>query len=607
MRYRVIVVAAFLMLAAICSPRTCSAQSIPPEEQDRIIAAIKADTHMTQAAKDARIKQFKDSVAASSGFGGIMETIGPMPFISGGIGIVTLIAIIILKKQKEASGDEPIVIKAKGGRAEKPSRADKNKKDKKGATKTPPRPITPGPPEPPPDARPATQEAVEAVPMELRGISFFTSRPLPLTDLVEVTLFIDDQPFTVHASQEEADTIARGTLPLVRAFSLEGKTLPWYDWADYTPYAHYWNAVKSDWIWYGSGIVACWLSLDKLKPDFAGYYSASLEHILPDIPDQPEWGEAHVDDEDEPLTRTEISRHLPKVRTYIREAVIRRRRLQPTSHTLQMSARPLRPGEAVHPTVARLTWSLGTVRRELLEIRRSLAALDEAGEETSETAGERRALKERELESLEFIEIFSGGVPPDEWILKGIYKESGIPLEFTTDPRVMFKLPYLPLDEDEIDSDEPQLDEDLPDEDDAVIAPPVADEPIIAMASEATEPEEAPVAPTARPKRSAHYVPGSVSKPRTTQPEPAGETEEYVVPRRARRVPTPPVVEEEEPIVIAAPAAEDAPAPTTKPRKSRAKSVPQEENAEAIPVDVEAGPDEDAPVAPPKRTRRGKA
>jgi len=129
-------------------------------------------------------------------------------------------------------------------------------------------------PEPPPPPRfksPASQAAVDEIETDERGVSFFTSRPFPNESLVQVKLKINGVSQIVWANPDEADAIKAGAVPLVRAFTLKRKTLPWYEWKGYYPYDHYWGAAKADWQWVGGKLTASWLRLGDIDPVMPGY------------------------------------------------------------------------------------------------------------------------------------------------------------------------------------------------------------------------------------------------------------------------------------------------------------------------------------------------
>ena len=117
----------------------------------------------------------------------------------------------------------------------------------------------------------SSQTAVNALQPSERGLSFFSSRPAPKESLIEMTIEVGGRFRLVWATPEEADAIDIGRIPLVRAFTYRRKTLPWYEWAGYDPYAHYWSAVAHDWLWMGSKITASWMGVERVNPAMPGY------------------------------------------------------------------------------------------------------------------------------------------------------------------------------------------------------------------------------------------------------------------------------------------------------------------------------------------------
>jgi hypothetical protein len=90
---------------------------------------------------------------------------------------------------------------------------------------------------------------IQSIPLAERGVSFFSGRPLPASELVPVTMVIGGKKRTVMASREEASAISRGETPPVRAFALKsGQYTPWYDYREYDPYRDYYGG------WGGPGV-----------------------------------------------------------------------------------------------------------------------------------------------------------------------------------------------------------------------------------------------------------------------------------------------------------------------------------------------------------------
>ncbi len=107
-----------------------------------------------------------------------------------------------------------------------------------------------------PKPLPETQQQVNAVPADQRGVSFFSSRPAPIGSLVPVTVTINGQSKQVLATPEEADELRRGRMPQVRTFDVQGRRVPWYAYNQYDPYNDYWRYQNSGWGGFGGGVVA---------------------------------------------------------------------------------------------------------------------------------------------------------------------------------------------------------------------------------------------------------------------------------------------------------------------------------------------------------------
>ncbi len=107
-----------------------------------------------------------------------------------------------------------------------------------------------------PTPLPESQQQVNAVPADQRGVSFFSSRPAPIGSLVPVTVTINGQSKQVLATPEEADELRRGRMPQVRTFDVQGQRVPWYAYNQYDPYNDYWRYQNSGWGGFGGGVVA---------------------------------------------------------------------------------------------------------------------------------------------------------------------------------------------------------------------------------------------------------------------------------------------------------------------------------------------------------------
>ncbi len=86
------------------------------------------------------------------------------------------------------------------------------------------------------------QAEINNIPEDQRGVSFFSGQPLPASELVPVTIVVQGQKRTVMASRDEAEAIARGETPQVRAFpDANGRYVPWYENRGYDPYRDYYG------------------------------------------------------------------------------------------------------------------------------------------------------------------------------------------------------------------------------------------------------------------------------------------------------------------------------------------------------------------------------
>ncbi len=127
---------------------------------------------------------------------------------------------------------------------------------------------------------PATQQQVQSVAPEQRGVSFFSSRPAPIGGLVPVTLTVDGQSKTVMATPEEADMVRRGQIPAIRSFNVGGQPIPWYAYQSYDPYNDYWTYQNNGWRGVAGGAIAGFIGAELLNDIFAprpywggGWYS----------------------------------------------------------------------------------------------------------------------------------------------------------------------------------------------------------------------------------------------------------------------------------------------------------------------------------------------
>jgi tetratricopeptide (TPR) repeat protein len=94
--------------------------------------------------------------------------------------------------------------------------------------------------------RESYQRMIEQIPPDERGVSFFSGQPMPASELVPVEIVIGGQKRTVMASRYEAEAIARGETPPVRAFEENGQYIPWYEYRGYDPYRDYYRGGFGD-------------------------------------------------------------------------------------------------------------------------------------------------------------------------------------------------------------------------------------------------------------------------------------------------------------------------------------------------------------------------
>lgn len=118
--------------------------------------------------------------------------------------------------------------------------------------------------------RPAMPAAPDpaAIPEHQRGVSFFSSQPAPVSDLVPVTINIDGVDRQVLATPSEAAQIRHGQIPPVRAFSVGGRQVPWYMYDGYDPYRDYWRYQDSGWGNVAAGAVAGFVGAELLDSLF---------------------------------------------------------------------------------------------------------------------------------------------------------------------------------------------------------------------------------------------------------------------------------------------------------------------------------------------------
>lgn len=138
-----------------------------------------------------------------------------------------------------------------------------------------------------PQPLPDSQPEVAAIPANQRGVSFFSSRPAPLSSLVPVTITLNGQSRQVLVTPEEADELRQGRMPHVLAFQQGGRSIPWYEYNSYDPYNDYWRYENAGWGGFGSGVVAGFVGaelLDSLMMPSYGMQGYSPYAYATDMP-----------------------------------------------------------------------------------------------------------------------------------------------------------------------------------------------------------------------------------------------------------------------------------------------------------------------------------
>lgn len=79
------------------------------------------------------------------------------------------------------------------------------------------------------------------VPADQRGVCFFCSRPMLLSELTPVTVNLSGQQQKVLACPDDLATIKTGQMPQIRAFNDNGRYVPWYAYQGYDPYRDYYR------------------------------------------------------------------------------------------------------------------------------------------------------------------------------------------------------------------------------------------------------------------------------------------------------------------------------------------------------------------------------
>ena len=116
---------------------------------------------------------------------------------------------------------------------------------------------------------PQTPEEAAQIPQAQRGVSFFSSRPAPLSALVPVTVTIGGQSRQVLVTPDEAQQMRNGQMPSVRVFYDHGQPVPWYAYSGYDPYNSYWYAQSNMW----NGIAVGMLAADLMQPMWISDYN----------------------------------------------------------------------------------------------------------------------------------------------------------------------------------------------------------------------------------------------------------------------------------------------------------------------------------------------
>lgn len=131
------------------------------------------------------------------------------------------------------------------------------------------------------------------VPEDERGVCFFCSRPELLINLTPVTVNLDDRPQKVLACRDDLETIKTGQMPMIRAFNVDGRYVPWYADSRYDPYRDYYDrgydnrSLLSDmiafsmidrmfWVWHRPAWGGGWDNTYVFYPDhetYCDYYS----------------------------------------------------------------------------------------------------------------------------------------------------------------------------------------------------------------------------------------------------------------------------------------------------------------------------------------------
>lgn len=131
---------------------------------------------------------------------------------------------------------------------------------------------------------PSNQREVDALPFDERGASFFTSRPYPSAMLTRAYITVGGKEHRIVCTTEEAEQINTGARPMVRAFTIDGRTEPWYYWEMYNPFGNYWAAMNEEWLPGGKRAIVCFVPLDEVDPQLPGYYSKGDKKEAAEVP-----------------------------------------------------------------------------------------------------------------------------------------------------------------------------------------------------------------------------------------------------------------------------------------------------------------------------------
>lgn len=185
---------------------------------------------------------------------------------------ITFMAVAFVVRQRVMTA--PPVPSTLGGRSAKssPAKSTKPSKPQVAVTASPP-PVRAVAAEPVVDKIPENQAEVDAMAYDERGASFFSSRPIPRSRLVNVVINLGGHEHRVAATEQEAEQVKAGKLPKIRAFTVGDRTEPWYAWEEYNPFESYWAALDGEWRPGGQRAIAIQIPLESCDPTLKGYYT----------------------------------------------------------------------------------------------------------------------------------------------------------------------------------------------------------------------------------------------------------------------------------------------------------------------------------------------